>query len=134
MVWYLKAMKKYSDFSGRASREEYWMFILFNFLISILFFLIDILLGTMNKILFIGVLTSIYSIVQTIPSWAVTVRRLHDVGKSGFFILIELIPLIGSIWLFFTLTMKGEEGTNLYGENPNNYEVIRENEFENDYM
>ncbi len=129
MKWYLKVMKHYSDFNGRASREEYWMFVLFNFLISLLFFLIDILLGTMNNILFVGILSSFYSIGVMVPSWAVTVRRLHDVGKSGFFILIEFVPIIGSFWLLLTLIKNGDEGSNIYGENPNNYEIITENDY-----
>jgi len=130
MLWYLKVMKQYSDFNGRASRKEYWMFVLFNTLISILFVLFDLLFGTMNKIFYVGFLSSFYGIAVMIPSWAVIVRRLHDVGKSGFFILIQFVPFIGSLWLFLTLIRQGDEGTNLYGENPNNYEVI----VENDYM
>ena len=93
------------------------------FVISLLFFLIDVLLGTMDNILFIGVLSSIYAALIMIPSWAVTVRRLHDVGKSGFFLLIQFIPFIGSLWLFFTLIQKSDGGINLYDEKSDDNEI-----------
>lgn len=129
MKWYLKVMKQYADFNGRASRSEYWMFILFNFLISLLFFLFDLLVGSMNRIFLIGILSSLYGLVVMIPSWAVSVRRLHDIGKSGYYLLLEFIPIIGSFWLIILFAQEGEKGKNKYGENPLNYDIIDENDY-----
>ncbi len=126
---YLNAIKHYADFNGRASRKEYWMFILFNFLISTLFLLFDLLFGTFNREMFMGILTILYGIAVAIPQWSVTVRRLHDIGKSGYFILVEMIPFIGSLWLFLMLIKEGDRGPNIYGEDPNNFEIIDANDY-----
>ena len=120
MKWYLTVLKKYADFKGRASRKEYWMFVLFNIVFSIAAFLLDRLLGLTSLIQGgeFGILTILYPLAVLIPALAVTVRRLHDVGKSGWMILIGLIPLIGSIWLLVLYLTDSIPGANRYGPNP----------------
>jgi uncharacterized membrane protein YhaH (DUF805 family) len=118
MHWYLQALKKYAVFSGRSQRKEYWMFILFNTLISCVLVVMDILTGTAVKSVGLGALGGLYALAIIIPSFAIAVRRLHDIGRSGWWVLIPLIPLIGGIvFLVFALT-DGTPGDNRYGPNP----------------
>ncbi|WP_404812559.1 DUF805 domain-containing protein [Capnocytophaga canimorsus] len=104
MNWYLKVLKQYADFKGRARRKEYWMFTLFN---SIVFFA----LGFIGGLIETTVLVSIYYLAIIVPSIAVGVRRMHDVGKSGWFILVPIYNLV------LCLT-EGERGPNQYGPDP----------------
>lgn len=93
MNWYLSCLKDhYADFNGRAKRTEFWMFILFNWIASIIIYFVGGLLG-------ISWLSSIYSLAVLVPTLAVGARRLHDTGRSGWWWLICLVPLIGFIWL-----------------------------------
>ncbi len=105
MKYYFKALEKYFDFEGRASRSEYWYFALFNFLITII---LSIFLNDFGGIDF----SAIYTVLTLIPSIAVAVRRMHDVGKSGWYALIPIYSLI------LVLT-DSDSGSNEYGENPN---------------
>lgn len=118
MNWYLAVLKNYSGFSGRARRTEYWMFALFNLIIGVGFMILDNVAGITIGGLPYGVLYFLYAFVVLIPSVAVAVRRLHDVGKSGWMILISLIPLIGTIWLLVLLVTDSNPGENEYGPNP----------------
>lgn len=118
MNWYLKVLKQYADFSGRARRREYWMFVLYNLIFAIAAMIIDNLSGLVIDGLFYGVFYFIYILAVLIPGLAVTVRRLHDTGKSGWMVFISLIPLIGAIWLLVLLATDSESGVNQYGENP----------------
>jgi uncharacterized membrane protein YhaH (DUF805 family) len=111
MDWYLAVLKKYAVFNGRARRKEYWMFFLFNLIFSFVLGFIDGILGTV----FIG---TIYGLVVLIPGIAVTVRRLHDIGRTGWWVLIGLIPLIGLIVLIVFAATDGNKGSNEYGSNP----------------
>ncbi|EMJ3465381.1 DUF805 domain-containing protein [Vibrio harveyi] len=111
MDWYLAVLKKYAVFNGRARRKEYWMFFLFNLIFSFVLGFIDGILGTV----FIG---TIYGLVVLIPGIAVTVRRLHDIGRTGWWVLIGLIPLIGLIVLIVFAATDGNKGSNEYGANP----------------
>lgn len=100
MKWYFKCLKQYVDFSGRARRKEYWMFVLFNLIVFYVLFIVDYLIGT--KIPYngsqIGIISSVYSLAVFLPGLAVTVRRLHDIGKSGWKILwIPLFTIVGAI-------------------------------------
>lgn len=104
MKWYFKCLKQYVDFSGRARRKEYWMFYLFNVIVSLVLFFVDGLIGT--KIHGVGIISSVYSLAVFLPGLAVTVRRLHDIGKSGWnylwYILFFLIgSVIGSVLLIY---------------------------------
>jgi uncharacterized membrane protein YhaH (DUF805 family) len=118
MSWYLEVLKKYAVFSGRARRKEYWIFILINIVISIVLIAIDYLIGTFDPQTGAGVLQGLYSLAVLIPSLAVTVRRLHDTGRTGWWILIGLIPVIGGIVLLIFMVLDSERGVNQYGPNP----------------
>lgn len=106
MNWYLKVLKQYADFSGRARRKEYWIFVLFNMVIGII------------SMIFSELLYITYLIATIVPSLAVGVRRLHDVGKSGWMSLIVLIPLVGAIWLLILLCTDSQLENNKWGQNP----------------
>jgi len=120
MKWYLMALKKYAQFNGRSRRKEYWMFILFNMAFAIVAMLLDNVLGLANETVGYGPIYGIYSLAVFIPGLAVSVRRLHDVNKSGWMLLIALIPLIGAIWLIVLLATDGTKGPNQYGPDPKN--------------
>jgi len=122
MEWFLKAFKQYAEFKGRARRKEYWMFWLFNYLFTLIIFIVETSYSDNFKI------TILFSLLMFLPSLAVTVRRLHDVDKSGWFVLINLIPLIGQIWLLLLLITDSTIGTNKYGENPKGINVLIEKE------
>jgi uncharacterized membrane protein YhaH (DUF805 family) len=112
MEWYLAVLKNYAGFSGRARRKEYWMFLLFNTLVSIAIAVIDVVLGLPS------ILGILYSLGVLVPSIAVGIRRLHDTGRSGWWTFIGLIPLIGWIVLIVFLAQEGTPGENQYGLNP----------------
>lgn len=123
MNWYLKCLKQYADFSGRARRTEYWMFFLFNIIISIVLGFIDSSMGTTSSFANIGILGLIYSLAVLIPGLAVCVRRLHDIGKSGWYYFIGLIPIIGVIILLVWFCTEGEPQSNAWGPDPKAGEV-----------
>jgi uncharacterized membrane protein YhaH (DUF805 family) len=116
MNWYLKVLKQYADFSGRARRKEYWMFVLFNFIFCFAAMILDNLFGTVIDGMPYGVIYILYALAMMIPGLAVGVRRLHDVGKSGWFYLVVFIPLIGAIWLLVLFVTEGNQGSNSYGQ------------------
>lgn len=118
MNWYLHVLRNYAVFSGRARRKEYWMFALFNVLFGIALMVADNVLGLAVEEIGYGPLYGLYTLFVLLPSLAVLVRRLHDVGKSGWMVLIVFIPLIGAIWLLVLLVMDGQAGENQYGPNP----------------
>ena len=107
MNWYLKVIRQYADFSGRARRKEYWMFFLFNIIISYSITLLAIAL----EIPSLAILSSVYSLAVLIPGIAVAVRRMHDVGKSGWYCLIPIYNLI-------LACTDSENGPNKWGDNP----------------
>ncbi len=105
MEWYIKVVRdNYANFKGRASRQEYWMFVLFNFIFLIALSFIEVFLFG----LYSSILSDLYVLAVLVPSIAVAVRRMHDTGKSGWFILIPIYNLI------LTVT-SGESGENQYG-------------------
>jgi uncharacterized membrane protein YhaH (DUF805 family) len=104
-------LKNYVGFQGRARRKEYWMFVLFSVIVSILLSIVDAI-ASLNS-----VLSGLYSLAVLLPSLAVGVRRLHDTGRSGWWLLISLIPLIGTIILLVFLCQDSQED-NVYGPNP----------------
>ena len=113
---------KYATFSGRARRSEYWFFVLFSTLVSILLSILRGLLGGSDGGsalgMVFGFLSGIWGLAVLIPSLAVEFRRLHDTGKSGWFILLDLVPLVGWIILIVFLAADSQPGTNQYGPNP----------------
>ena len=104
MKWYLKVLKQYTDFNGRARRKEYWMFVLFNLIFSMVWGFICGFAGFPE-------MAQLYTLAIIIPSIAVGVRRMHDVGKSGWFILIP-------VYSFILAVSKGDEVENKYGQDP----------------
>jgi uncharacterized membrane protein YhaH (DUF805 family) len=118
MQWYTDVIKKYAEFSGRARRKEYWMFALFNVIISLVIGIIDNIIGTTYGSANTGVLGTIYSLAVLLPSLAVGVRRLHDTGRSGWWLLINLVPCVGWIVFLVFAIQEGNAGDNQYGPDP----------------
>mgnify|MGYP000877829159 FL=1 len=125
MKYYLDVIKKYVKFDGRARRKEYWMFVLFNAIFGIVASLLDNLLGlnfsseySSYASVSTGIIASVYSLAVFLPTLAVGVRRLHDIGKSGWWLLICLVPLAGPIWLLVLMVTDGVVGENQYGSDP----------------
>jgi len=110
--WYLAVLKKYAVFSGRARRKEYWMFFLFNFIVAIGLAIIDGLFGGS------GVLGTLYALGVFIPNVAVSVRRLHDTNRSGWWLLLYFIPIIGALVVLFFMVQDSNEDENDFGESP----------------
>ena len=111
MNYYLDVLKKYTVFAGRATRKEYWMFALFNIIIGVVLTLVGRIIG-------FNFLMSIYTLAILLPGLAVTSRRLHDTGRSAWWILIGLIPFIGAFVLLIFATLDSQPGQNQYGTNP----------------
>jgi uncharacterized membrane protein YhaH (DUF805 family) len=111
MYWYLEVLKKYAVFSGRARRREYWMFFLVNFIVGLV-------LAVIGRVLDLEILQYLYSLAVLLPGLGVSVRRLHDTGRSGWWLLISLVPLIGAIVLLVFLVSDSQPDTNQYGPNP----------------
>ena len=122
MNWYIRVLKKYAVFSGRARRKEYWMFFLFNFIFSLVAGLLDMVIFVMAFWGFgfwgVGPIGVVYAIAVFVPGLAVSVRRLHDIGKSGWYLLINLIPIAGPIWFLVLVCLDSQPGDNAYGPNP----------------
>ena len=112
MNWYLEVLKKYAVFSGRARRKEYWMFFLFNIIIAFVLGFIEGLVGGP------GIISTLYSLAVLIPIIAVSIRRLHDISRSGWWLLIYLVPIIGAIVLLVFMVQDSQQGENQYGQNP----------------
>ncbi|MEE1142120.1 MAG: DUF805 domain-containing protein [Bacteroidales bacterium] len=113
MEWFIKCIKQYADFKGRARRKEFWMFTLFCTIFNIAAMLIDVILWAE-----LPIFETLFSLFIFIPSLAVGIRRLHDIGKSGWMWLIAFIPIVGAIWLLILWCKDGEPGTNKWGDNP----------------
>ena len=123
MNWYIQALKKYADFSGRARRREYWFYILFYVIILVVLTICDTFIGTTMQGSGLGILTGIYLLAVLIPTLAVTVRRLHDTGRSGWWIFIQLVPIVGVFILLYFLVSDSNPATNAYGPSPKAGEV-----------
>ncbi|MHA4779499.1 DUF805 domain-containing protein [Streptomyces sp. MSC1_001] len=111
MNWYLDAFKKYAVFSGRARRKEFWMFQLISLIVSIILYGIDLAIG-------MPLLGSLYALAILLPALGLFVRRLHDTDRSGWWILIGLVPLVGSIVLIVFACLGGDQRENAHGPNP----------------
>lgn len=126
--YYLQVLRKYATFSGRAQRAEYWYFTLVNLIIYFLVFglnslVLEAIAGTGSGLLrgfllILGTLGGIYGLAVIIPSLAVTVRRLHDTGRSGGWFFISFVPLVGPIILLVFTVLDSNPGDNKYGPNP----------------
>jgi len=119
MAWYLLAWQRATDFSGRSRRKEYWYFHLFNAIVMIFLGLFAVAFSDQNKPAMIPFgLMFTYAFVVFVPSLAVTIRRLHDIGKSGWWYCIAFVPLIGGLILFVFTLLDSEPDRNEYGPNP----------------
>ena len=114
--WYRTVIRKYAQFTGRSRRKEYWMFTLANLVIYVVGGILSGILGRLGVI--ISGLIALYALAVIIPSLAVAIRRLHDTGRSGWWMLISFVPLIGGIILLVFFAQDGEPGDNQYGPNP----------------
>ncbi len=123
MNWYIDVLKKYAVFSGRAGRKEFWMFILFNVIVEIFLWGIEFIVAhTLERNIIANLVILIISLIYTLgiltPSIAVTVRRLHDTGRSGWWVLIGIVPLIGDIVLVVFTVQDSQQGYNQHGPKP----------------
>ncbi|GIH04263.1 aminopeptidase [Rhizocola hellebori] len=114
MSWYLNVLKSYAKFSGRARRKEFWMFALIHVVIAVAL----IVVANAAEIDALMYVYFIYLLATIIPTLAVTVRRLHDGGKSGWWYLITFVPFIGSFWLLGLVLQAGQPQANAYGPDP----------------
>jgi uncharacterized membrane protein YhaH (DUF805 family) len=110
MEYFIGAYKKYADFTGRARRKEFWMFVLFYVIVYIVLCVVDSIIG-------MQILSSLFALGSLIPSFAIGARRLHDTGRSGWWQLLNLIPLIGFI-ILIVFWAQDSHGDNEYGPNP----------------
>jgi len=117
MNWYITVLQKYAVFDGRARRAEFWYFALINFIVSLVLSVIDsAVIGPVAGGL--GIIGLIYSLAVLLPGIGVGIRRLHDTGRSGWWLLIALIPLVGTIILIVFFATAGQRGPNNYGNDP----------------
>lgn len=118
MRWYFRVLRKYAAFAGRASRKEFWVFWIFDFTIILILSIMDTRLGTVDPTGHLGLMTTLYVLGTCIPRIAVSVRRLHDTDRSGWYYLMLLIPLLGIVAFLFCVIEGGQPGVNRYGPNP----------------
>ncbi len=124
MHWYLKVLKNYATFSGRAQRKEFLIFTLFVVIFSVLLGIIDSVLGfNFNEI---GILNTVFLFLMLVPSLAVTVRRLHDTNRSGWWLFISLVPIVGGLILIYWEVKNGDVGENRFGPDPKGFVEERE--------
>ena len=118
MNWYVVALRKYAVFQGRARRSEYWYFVLFNIIIGFVLGFMDVLMGTYDFEVGMGLLGGLYSLVVLLPGIGVSVRRLHDIGRTGWWLLILFVPIVGAIVLIVFAIQDSESAVNKFGPNP----------------
>lgn len=118
MEWATLPLKKYADFSGRARRKEYWMFALLLIVVSFVLGIVEGVVGLTGMVGPYGPLSALFMLAIIVPSIAVGVRRLHDTGRSGWWMLIGLVPFIGAIVLLVFYVLEGTRGPNEYGPDP----------------
>jgi len=118
MNWFLLALKKYAIFSGRSRRSEFWYFVLFYLIIYFVLALLDGFTGTFDSDSGMGLLSGLFALALIIPNLSVTVRRLHDTNRSGWWVLLCLVPLIGQIVLIVFMAKNGDVGENRFGADP----------------
>jgi uncharacterized membrane protein YhaH (DUF805 family) len=119
MNWYLQVLKKYAVFEGRARRKEYWFFQLFNVIAVIVLAIIDSALENTGPATdFLGILSGLYILATFLPGLGVLIRRLHDTDRSGWWVLISFVPLVGGIVLLVFTVTEGTPGPNKYGADP----------------
>lgn len=125
MDWYMKVLRQYANFAGRARRKEYWFFVLFNFILVFVLAAIDRQTGLLihggavgTPDGSVGLLSGLYSLAVLLPSLGVSIRRLHDTNRTGWWLLISLVPVLGFIVLLIFFVAAGTPGSNAYGADP----------------
>lgn len=121
MNWFLDVIKnKYATFTGRARRQEFWMYVLVVVIIEIVLSILGGILGSISGALgtIISVIGGLFGLAILVPTLALWMRRLHDTGKSGWWLLISLVPVVGSIVLLIFALLDSQPGDNQYGPNP----------------
>lgn len=118
MNWFLMALRRYADFNGRSRRSEYWYFVLFVVLIEIVLSILDRMLGLYDGVRGYGWLAALFTLAVFIPHLAVGARRLHDTNRTGWWLLIGLVPVIGAIVLIYFFVQDSQPGSNAWGPNP----------------
>jgi uncharacterized membrane protein YhaH (DUF805 family) len=113
MKWFVEAYRKYAVFKGRARRKEYWGFVLLNIIVLVLLINMDHMVNSPVT----DAAIKLFIVASILPGLAVSVRRMHDINKSGWFLLITFIPF-GNIFILFSLASEGSKGKNEYGPDP----------------
>lgn len=117
--WMTLPLKRYVDFSGRSRRKEYWMFVLGVFIAAVILGIIEGIAGLSGMVGGVyGPLTTLFLLGILIPSIAVQIRRFHDQDKSGWFVLLALIPFLGGIVVLVFMCLEGTKGPNRFGPDP----------------
>ncbi len=120
---YFRVLLHFTDFSGRTNRQEFWTFLLIQSLIFLPLLGLDLLSGFFNKDVYLGVLSGVFVGLTCLPTWAVTTRRLHDTNRSGWWQVLPLVPVLGTLLLIYFCTDRGTEGDNIYGPHPSRAEA-----------
>jgi uncharacterized membrane protein YhaH (DUF805 family) len=118
MRWYVKVLKDYAEFNGRARRREYWSFYLVNLLIALVLAIVDLGTGFFYEPTGQGLFSTLYFLGVVMPATAVSVRRLHDTGRTGWWLLLFIIPLLGALAIVVFMLLNSDPGDNVYGPNP----------------
>jgi uncharacterized membrane protein YhaH (DUF805 family) len=118
MNWYRVALKQYATFEGRARRKEYWYFALGNFVAIVVLSIVDMMIGTFDPKAGIGLLSGLYTLAVFIPGVSVSVRRLHDIDRRGWWLLIGLVPFVGWLVIVVFACQDSQPGGNRFGPNP----------------
>lgn len=118
MEWMLMPLRRYAEFSGRSRRKEYWMFVLGYVIVAVVLNIVEGILGLTGMVGPYGPLTALFMLAILVPSIAVGIRRLHDTNRSGWWLLLGLVPLIGAIVLIIFFVSDGTSGDNQYGPDP----------------
>jgi uncharacterized membrane protein YhaH (DUF805 family) len=121
MEWMLMPLRRYAEFSGRSQRKEYWMYALGLWIAVIVLSIIEGIVGLSGMVGGVyGPLVTLVLLGTLIPNIAVAIRRLHDIDKSGWWLLISLVPLVGSLVLLYFFVSDGTPGPNQFGPDPKN--------------
>ena len=129
--------KKYATFSGRSKRKEYWLYYLFYVVAFTLFAGLDILLGTVGESddgSFVGVFSTIISLLLLLPFLSVHIRRLHDINKSGYWAFIVFIPFVGFFWILILMCLRGTKGANNFGTDDGNPHLTTKQQRLDDFL
>ncbi|SFU32654.1 DUF805 domain-containing protein [Xenorhabdus koppenhoeferi] len=114
MHWYLNVLKNYTCFRGRAERKEFWYFVLFQILVVLIISFLERLFAVANPEIYMGWFSATYLLLTFLPALAVNARRLHDINCRAWWLLLHLIPFIGTVILLIFAALKGQAGSNKY--------------------